>query len=82
MRSSCTGKGIEDKRGSSVAAKIKECSWLYMNGHAVVCDRNTEVAAIVTAMNPAINANTDCEELARLQQALLWVLYDFGYLDK
>ena len=53
-----------------------------MNGHAVVCDRNTEVAAIVTAMNPAINANTDCEELARLQQALLWVLYDFGYLDK
>ena len=53
-----------------------------MNGHAIVCDRSTEVTAIVTAMNPAINASTDCDELAGLQQALLWVLYDFGFLDK
>lgn len=33
-------------------------------------------------MNPGINATTDSEEVMLLQQALLWMLYDAGHLDK
>jgi len=39
------------------------------------------VAALVSAMNPSINANQDSEELATLQQQLLWILYDFNHLS-
>ena len=33
-------------------------------------------------MNPGINATTDSEEVILLQQALLWLMYDAGYLIK
>jgi menin len=40
------------------------------------------VAALVSAMNPSINANQDSEELAILQQQLLWILYDNNHLSQ
>lgn len=42
----------------------------------------TQVATIVSNMNPGINATTDSEEVMLLQQALLWMLYDAGHLTK
>lgn len=62
------GKGNEDKRGQSVGLGIEQRSWLYLNGHPVVCNCAMEVAAIVSAINPAINASMDSVELGCLQQ--------------
>ena len=76
------GKGIEDNRGRSIDVKTGERSWLYLNNYPVICDRHMEVSAMVSSINPAINANTDSVEMARLQQRLLWILYDRGYLDR
>ncbi|KAK3878017.1 hypothetical protein Pcinc_017315 [Petrolisthes cinctipes] len=76
------GKGNEDKRGIPVTHDVYSKSWLYVNGHPVVCDRHMEVATIVSNMNPGINATTDSEEVMLLQQALLWMLYDAGHLAK
>ena len=39
-----------------------------------------EVAALVSSINPAINSNYDSIEIGALQQELLWLLYDRGYL--
>ena len=39
-----------------------------------------EVAALVSSINPAINSNYDSIEIGALQQELLWLLYDHGYL--
>ena len=41
-----------------------------------------EVAALVSSINPAINSNYDSIEIGALQQELLWLLYDRGYLKQ
>lgn len=48
----------------------------------MVCDRHMEVAALASSINPAINANTDSIEVGGLQQELLWLLYDRGFLKQ
>lgn len=77
-----TGKGNEDKRGQPVDSGIQARSWLYVAGNPVVCSRFTEVASLVSAINPSITATTDSSEVALLQQSLLWVLYDSGHLAR
>ena len=62
------GKGVEDKRGQPVSGGISERCWLYLCGHAVVCNRQMEVAAMVSGINPAINATMDSVEMGSLQQ--------------
>jgi menin len=63
------GKGNEDKRGKPVEITNENgSSWLYLNGNAVQCTRYTEIASIVSSINPGINHSTDSIELARLQQ--------------
>ncbi|XP_054712604.1 LOW QUALITY PROTEIN: menin-like [Uloborus diversus] len=74
------GKGNEDKRGQPVATGMAEKSWLYLNGYPVKCTRRMEVAALVSGINPSINAMSDSLEVARLQQQLLWLLYDLNHL--
>ncbi|XP_013401358.1 menin [Lingula anatina] len=76
------GKGNEDKRGQSISMGVAEKSWLYLNGHPVVCDRKLEVASLVSGINCSINASTDSVELGDLQQELLWLLYDMGFLKR
>jgi len=74
------GKGNEDKRGLPVDSGIQAKSWLYVAGNPVICSRYTEVAALVSSINPSISATTDSLEVASLQQSLLWVLNDMGHL--
>ncbi|XP_068140252.1 menin [Drosophila tropicalis] len=76
------GKGSEDKRGQDINAGIESGSWLYLGGLAVVCERGMEVAAICAALNISLTANSDCVEVAELQQQLLWMLYDLGHLKR
>lgn len=61
---------------------IQARSWLYVAGHPVVCSRYTEVGALVSSINPSISATTDSIEVAQLQQALLWLLYDHNHLSR
>nr|CAG4650063.1 EOG090X0424 [Sida crystallina] len=75
------GKGNEDKRGQPVDQGIQARSWLYVAGKPVVCNRFTEVAALVSSINPSISATTDSIEVASMQQALLWLLYDLNHLS-
>ena len=75
------GKGNEDKRGQSVNAGIASKCWLYLNGYPVRCNRQMEVAALVSAINPSLNVNSDAIEVAYMQQKLLWLLYDMGHLS-
>ena len=63
-----SGKGNEDKRGQSIALSVAEKSWLYLNGQPVICDRATEIAAMVSAANPSINLTMDSIEMGALQQ--------------
>ena len=37
---------------------------------------------MVASINPAINATMDSVEVARLQQDLLWLLYDMGHIER
>ncbi|XP_075153675.1 menin 1 [Haematobia irritans] len=76
------GKGSEDKRGQDIQAGIESGSWLYLGGLAVVCDKPMEVAAIASAINISLSTNSDCIEVAEMQQRLLWLLYDMGHLRK
>ncbi|XP_073827316.1 menin 1 [Musca autumnalis] len=76
------GKGSEDKRGQDIQAGIESGSWLYLGGYPVVCDRPMEVAAIASAINISLSSNSDCVEVAEMQQRLLWMLYDMGHLRK
>ncbi|XP_014091001.3 menin [Bactrocera oleae] len=76
------GKGSEDKRGQDITAGIESGSWLYLSGLAVVCDRAMEVSAVVSAINISMTTNSDCVEVADMQQKLLWLLYDMGHLTK
>ncbi|XP_013103684.2 menin [Stomoxys calcitrans] len=76
------GKGSEDKRGQDIQAGVESGSWLYLGGLAVVCDKPMEVAAIASAINISISSNSDCAEVAEMQQRLLWLLYDMGHLRK
>lgn len=62
---------MEDKRGQPVSSGITERSWLYLCGHAVICTRQMEVAALVSGINPAINATMDSVEMGSLQQVKL-----------
>ncbi|KAL1509263.1 hypothetical protein ABEB36_004026 [Hypothenemus hampei] len=76
------GKGNEDKRGQEIGKGVSARSWLYVNNRPVVCTRQMEVAALVSAINPSLNSNVDATEVALLQQELLWLLYDLGHLKK
>lgn len=76
------GKGNEDKRGMEINRGVVSRSWLYVNNKPVVCTRAMEVAALVSAINPSLNATHDACELAMLQQELLWLLYDLGHLAR
>ncbi|XP_011189569.2 menin [Zeugodacus cucurbitae] len=76
------GKGSEDKRGQDITPGIETGSWLYLSGLAVVCDRAMEVAAVVSAINISMTTNSDCVEVADMQQKLLWLLYEMGHLTK
>ncbi|XP_041352389.1 menin-like isoform X2 [Gigantopelta aegis] len=76
------GKGNEDKRGQPINMGVAEKSWLYLNGQPVVCSRQIEVAAMVSAINPTISATMDSVEMGSLQQELLWLLYDMGNLTR
>lgn len=64
--------------GKGVSAR----SWLYVNNNPVVCTRAMEVVALVSSINPSLNATHDAYEVALLQQELLWLLYDLGHLKK
>lgn len=76
------GKGSEDKRGQEIGKGVTARSWLYVNNKPVICTRAMEVAALVSAINPSLNATHDAFEVALLQQELLWLLYDLGHLAK
>lgn len=76
------GKGNEDKRGQEIGKGVSARSWLYVNNKPVICTRQMEVAALVSAINPSLNASNDAYEVALLQQELLWLLYDLGHLKK
>lgn len=76
------GKGNEDKRGQEIGKGVSARSWLYVNNKPVICTRAMEVAALVSAINPSLNATHDAFEVALLQQELLWLLYDLGHLAK
>ena len=75
------GKGSEDKRGQPVEPIKAKSSWLYVAGQPTVCSRAMEVAAMVSAINPAINSGTDSVEVGAVQQELLWLLYDLNHLQ-
>lgn len=74
--------GAEDKRGQSVTQGYESQSWLYLSGNPVVCDRYTEVGAIVSSINPSLSMTSACLEVAELQQQLLWLLYDMNHLQR
>ncbi|KAF5270086.1 hypothetical protein FQA39_LY08498 [Lamprigera yunnana] len=76
------GKGNEDKRGQEIGKGVDARSWLYVNNKPVICTRAMEVAALVSAINPSLNATHDAYEVAYLQQELLWLLYDLEHLTK
>ncbi|KAL3267591.1 hypothetical protein HHI36_011709 [Cryptolaemus montrouzieri] len=76
------GKGNEDKRGQEIGRGVSARSWLYVNNKPVICTRHMEVAALVSAINPSLNATHDAFEVGLLQQELLWLLYDLGHLKK
>jgi len=63
-----SGKAFEDRRGQSITAAKMEKSWLYLNGHSVICSRQMELAAMVSSINPSLNNNTDNVLLSTLQQ--------------
>ncbi|XP_014250261.1 menin [Cimex lectularius] len=77
-----TWHGSDDKRGQSIDLGVNSRSWLYLNGHPVLCNRHMEVAALVSSINPSLTVTTDSMEVSIFQQHLLWLLYDLGYLDK
>lgn len=76
------GKGNEDKRGQEIGKGVSSRSWLYVNNKPVICTRQMEVAALVSAINPSLNSTHDAYEVSLLQQELLWLLYDLGHLKK
>ncbi|XP_065058115.1 menin-like isoform X2 [Rhopilema esculentum] len=79
------GKRDGVKRGSPISQDSLvgfSKDWLYLGGNGMQCDRFMEVAAVVSAMNPGIDAKTDSEKLSTLQQDLLWLLFNGGHLDK
>lgn len=76
------GKGNEDKRGQEIGKGVSVRSWLYVNNKPVICTRQMEVAALVSAINPSLNSTHDAYEVSLLQQELLWLLYDLGHLKK
>lgn len=76
------GKGTEDKRGFSLKVTDTEKSWMYLQNNAVICDRMMEVAAMVVAINPAIDIHTDSKALCDLQHKMLLLLHGIGALDR
>ncbi|KAK2716924.1 menin-like isoform X1 [Artemia franciscana] len=75
------GRIADDRRGHSIDTGVQTRSWVYLLGKPVVGSRKTEVAALVSAINPSVSAHADSLELTRLHQALLWKLYDLNCLD-
>lgn len=75
------GKVAEDKRGQSVVPGVEAQTWLYLAGNPIICNRYTELAAMVLSLNPQLNQTSVCAEVADLQQQLLWILYDGGHLN-
>jgi len=73
---------LADRRGQQLSDEDCCESWLYCDGYPVVCNRGTEVAAIVTAVNPATASTNNSQELMLLQKQLFWLLYDKGLLQK
>ncbi|RWS26757.1 menin-like protein [Leptotrombidium deliense] len=73
------GKGDEHKRGQPIDFSSKQ--WLYLNGHAVKCTPKMIVSALVYSINSTIDAKSESEELAVLQQKLLWLCYNRGHLQ-
>ena len=69
---SLVGKGSEDKRGQAVLCNGPEKSWLYLT--PVGCTHQMAVAAMVTAINPAISSTADSLDMAVLQQVLCIVI--------
>lgn len=63
------GKAIEDRRKQPVDKN--DGSWLYLRGHAVVCSRHMELAALVTSMNPVVTGTTDSFELTLVQKVVI-----------
>ena len=76
------GKGNEDKRGQPVQSTKIHDAWLYVGNKPVVCNRQEEVAALVSSINFAISPSLDSLEVGSMQQELLWMCYDLGHLDK
>ena len=65
------GKRDEVKRGSPISQDSLvgfSKDWLYLGGNGMNCDRNMEVAAIVSSLNPGMNSKTDSAMLSKLQQ--------------
>lgn len=74
----CTiGKAVEDRRKQPV--NKKDGSWLYLRGHAVVCSRHMELAALVTSMNPAVTGNTDSFELTHVQKVAITFVHVLSF---
>ncbi|CAD5116208.1 DgyrCDS5124 [Dimorphilus gyrociliatus] len=76
------GKGTDDRRGQTADQGVQERNWRYQNSYALKCTRPMEVASLICAIDVHLSATTDSLELRNLQQALLWLLYDMGHLEK
>ena len=48
----------------------------------MICSRHEEVAALISSINFAISPSLDSLEVGTLQQELLWLCYDLGFLEK
>lgn len=76
-----TWHGKIDKRGP-VSQSVSD-NWLYLKGHAVVCDTaELTLAALISSMNPALSATVDSLPLAKVQRMLLSKLHDRGTLNR
>jgi len=71
-----------DRRGEPLDQEHCARSWLYSGGHPVVCNRQMEVAAIVTAINPNLSSQSTSYEVLEFQRCLLWLLHEGGHLAR
>ena len=94
QKQKCLGCMLQVRKSKTIAEAIRNAYFPYrlrifsyyyyfhynIAGQPVVCDRYMELAALVNAINPAINATTDSLEVGELQKELLWLLHDQGHL--
>ena len=58
-------------------------NWLYLRGHAVVCNRiELTIAALISSLNPSMNPNVDSLPVAIIQRNLLKLFHDKNYLTR